>query len=534
MTTCTRSMRALLVCPAFPKGFWTFDRVLAMQGKKAMLPPLSLVTVAAILPQAWNFKLVDRNVRSVTEDEWDWAELVLVTGMLAQREDFAAIVAEARRRGKPVVAGGPYATTLPEHVKATGADYLVLDEGELTIPMFLQALERGESTGVFRSDEKPDLDATPVPRYDLLKLDDYSSLPVQFSRGCPFDCEFCDITVLYGRKPRTKTAMQLIRELDCLYDLGWRSGIFVVDDNFIGHKEKTKSVLRELKQWVERKKYPFAFITEASLDLASDPELLQLMVDCNFDKVFLGVETPDRDSLALAGKHQNTRQPIVEAIETITEAGLQVWAGLVIGFDGETPGAGQRLVELIEKTAIPVAIMTMLQVLPNTALARRLREAGRLIDQDGDMAPGTLMNFVPSRPIEQIANEYLEAFWHIYDPENYLDRNYRYFMKLNQPVHRYVPDNPVRLRIEPWIWRAAIALFWRQGVIRRGRGKFWLYLIRIMRRKPDLAKRYLANCAYAEHFIEYRRELRAHVHEQLSRHTEHATACTKLEVGERA
>jgi len=279
-------MRVLLLYPTFPKSFWSFEKALALVDRKALLPPLGLITVAAILPQDWEFRLVDRNVRAVTEAEWDWAEMVIISGMIVQADDMMAQIREAKRRGKSVAVGGPYATSLPHEPQGAGADFLILDEGEITLPMFVEAVRRGETQGVFRANgEKPDVTTTPIPRFELLDLDAYDNMSVQFSRGCPFQCEFCDIIVLYGRKPRTKEPQQLLAELERLYELGWRRTVFLVDDNFIGNKRNVKLLLKELKGWMEAHQYPFHFNTEASVDLAKDPELMEMMVDCNFNAV---------------------------------------------------------------------------------------------------------------------------------------------------------------------------------------------------------------------------------------------------------
>lgn len=332
-------MRVLLLYPLFPKSFWSFDKALELIGRKVSLPPLGLITVAAILPQTWEFRLVDRNVQSETEADWAWADLVLISGMIVQKPDMLHLIIEAKQRGKPVAVGGPYVTSSPEAVESAGADFLVLDEGEITLPMLVDALNRGETSGVFSAEgEKPDVTTTPIPRFDLLNLGAYNEMSVQFSRGCPFQCEFCDIIVLYGRKPRTKTPAQLLAELQTLYDLGWRRSVFVVDDNFIGNKRNVKLMLRELMPWMAQHDYPFRFTTEASVDLAQDQELLDLMVAANFCAVFLGIETPDTDSLSLTKKFQNTRNSLVESVQTINRAGLRVMAGFIIGFDGEKAG----------------------------------------------------------------------------------------------------------------------------------------------------------------------------------------------------
>lgn len=502
-------MRVLLLYPKFPPSFWSFEKALELVNRKALIPPLGLLTVAALLPQHWEFRLVDRNVRPITEEEWDWAELVVVSAMIVQKPDFQAQIEEAKKRGKIVAVGGPYPTSLPEEVEPMGADFLVLDEGEMTLPMFVEALEKGETRGIFRSAEKPAVTETPVPRYDLLEMNAYDNMSVQFSRGCPFQCEFCDIIVLYGRKPRTKTPSQLLAELNCLYELGWRGAVFMVDDNFIGNKRNVKLLLHELKTWMAERDYPFTFGTEASVDLANDPELMDLMMECNFNSVFLGIETPDEASLALTKKFQNTRDPLHESVDKIIQAGLQVRAGFIMGFDGEKKGAGERIVKFVERTAMPVAMVSMLQALPHTGLWHRLEKEGRLLNQSANINQTTLMNFVPTRPMEDIVKEFIEAFWQLYDPEQYLDRNFNHFMKMGNPRHpKPRPINWVTLR-------AMFILFTRQGLMRKTRLKFWVNLWKIIRHKPQMLSPYLTVCAKLEHFLDYRELVRAQITEQL-------------------
>lgn len=508
-------MRVLLIYPIFPQSFWSFDGALKLLDRKAMLPPLGLITVAAILPQAWEFKLVDRNVRSITEAEWEWADLVILSAMIVQKSDFLGQIREAKRRGKRVAVGGPYATALPEDARSAGADFLILDEGEITLPLFVEAIERGETHGEIRSNgERPDVTTTPIPRFDLLEFEAYDNMSVQFSRGCPFQCEFCDIIVLYGRKPRTKSPEQLLAELDRLYELGWRRSIFMVDDNFIGNKRNVKLLLHALKDWMKDHQYPFHLSTEASVDLAQDQELMDLMAECNFNGVFLGIETPDEASLSLTQKHQNTRNSLSDAVDAIARSGLRVMAGFIIGFDNEKSGAGDRIVRFVEQTTIPIALFSMLQVLPDTALWHRLKREGRLIDTDtANINQTTLMNFVPTRPIEEIAREYVQGFYHLYEPRNYLDRTYRHFLKLGAPRHRS------RLRKISWkVLRAFAIICWRQGVVRDTRWMFWHHLFSILRRNPGVWEHYISVCAINEHFVAYREEVRTKIEAQLKQY----------------
>ncbi len=522
-------MRVLLLYPLFPKSFWSFEKALELVDRKAMLPPLGLVTVAALLPQEWEFRLVDRNVGELTEADWEWADLAVMSAMIVQKEDFLHLIQEAKNHQVPIGVGGPYATALPHEAEA--ADFMILDEGEITLPMFVTAVQRGDTHGVFRSDGvKPDVTGTPIPRFDLLNFESYDSMSVQFSRGCPFQCEFCDIIVLYGRKPRTKTPQQLLAELECLYELGWRRSIFMVDDNFIGNKRNGKLMLKELKPWMAAHGYPFRFNTEASIDLAQDQEMMDLMVECNFNAVFLGIETPDEASLTLTQKFQNTRDSLSESVDRIIRSGLRVNAGFIIGFDGEKKGAGERIVRFVEQTTVPLAMFSMLQALPDTALWHRLKKEGRMREQGANINQTTLMNFVPTRPLQDIANEFVAAFWELYDPERYLDRTYQHFLKLGAPK---CPGS--RVRKLSWVnVRALLTLCWRQGVVRKTRVKFWLYLAGILRHNPLVWEHYLGLCALNEHFLEYRQVVKTEIEAQLAEYMAHEAGLQGLPTREEA
>lgn len=516
-------MRTLFVYPEFPKTFWSYEKILELVNRKVLLPPLGLVTVAALLPQQWQMKLVDRNVREVTEEEWNWAELVVISGMIVQKSDMAVQIAKAKERGLPVAVGGPFASSTPDAPELNLADFKVLDEGEITLPMFIEAIERGDTNGRFSSNgEKPDVTSTPVPRFDLLELDAYDSMSVQFSRGCPFQCEFCDIIVLYGRKPRTKNPEQLIAELQALFDLGWRRSIFLVDDNFIGNKRNAKLLLPAMREWLSERGYPFSFATEASVDLAADEELLQLMAECRFESVFLGIETPDEASLSVAGKHQNTRSSLEEAVDRITSYGIRVMAGFIIGFDGEQAGAGDRIVRFVSLTGIPAAMMGMLQALPNTGLWHRLEKEGRLIQEKAD-AKGVnqtnLLNFVPTRPIREIANEYVQAFCQLYEPNAYIDRVTHYYLKMGKPRwHAFYKAEKSDQSSLPSLTdiRALSIVVWRQGFKRNTRFRFWKSLAIIAMRNPKLLEQFLVVLAHNEHFQEYRGVVTKEIQDQMA------------------
>jgi radical SAM superfamily enzyme YgiQ (UPF0313 family) len=531
-------MNVLLLYPLFPKSFWSFEKTLELVGRKAMLPPLGLITVGGILPPHWELRLVDRNVEEITEAQWEWAELVILSGMIVQKKDLLDQVKEAKRRGKKVAVGGPYATALSQEVEEAGADYLVLDEGEITLPMFVEAVENGEAKGIFRAPngEKPDVTSTPIPRFDLLNFDAYSEMAVQFSRGCPFQCEFCDIIVLYGRKPRTKSPEQMIAELERLYELGWRRSIFMVDDNFIGNKRNVKLLLKELAPWMKQKGYPFTFATEASVDLANDQELMDLMTECNFGAVFLGIETPDTDSLTVTQKYQNTRDPLSDSVHKIIKSGLRVMAGFIVGFDGEKSGAGDRIVNFVEKTTIPIALFSMLQALPDTALWHRLKKEGRLRVESANINQTTLMNFVPTRPIEEIAMEYVNSFWTLYDPQKFLDRTYRHYRILGEaPCHTDPSKKKKRTEKKPIDWitiRAFMIICWRQGIVRETRWKFWIYLFEMYRYNRGGISSYLSVCAQIEHFLEYRQIVKDEIESQLNEYLKQEALLQKDQVKE--
>ena len=516
------TMRILLIYPRFPKTFWSFDRAVELMGHQVLLPPLGLTTVAALLPQEWEFKLVDCNVREVSQDEWAWADLAIISAMIVQKKDLAHQIDLAKQHKCRVAVGGPFATSTPEAEELKAVDYLVLDEGEITLPMLVEALGKGAKTGTFTAEgEKPDLSASPVPRFDLLDRHAYAMMAVQFSRGCPFQCEFCDIIVLYGRKPRTKTPLQLIRELESLYKLNWRGEIFLVDDNFIGNKRSVKLLLGELATWQKRHSYPFSFTTEASIYLASHEELMNHMVDSGFNRVFLGIETPDTTSLTEAGKHQNTRTPLLEAVDTITGKGLLVMAGFILGFDGERSGAGQRIVNFVYQSNIPVAMLGILQALPKTALWHRLEAEKHLIKLDTKFEARiqtNLLNFLPSRPMEEIAVEFIEAFDQLYEPSNYLSRIYNYSTMLGSQKSQLRTSLKGFLAHmnRPAALAGVLTLFWNQGLRRNSRWLFWRYLIKTMVERPQVLDQYLWMCVLNEHFLEYRSVVREEVTSQLN------------------
>ena len=400
-------MKALLLYPQTPLSFFSYTKVVHRLGCKALFPSLSLLTVAALLPREWQLRLVDLNVEPVTDRLWAWAELVLISGMIIQGPNMLALIREAKARGKTVVVGGAYPSSLPEEVLQAGADFLIRGEGENTLPLFLAALAQGQSGGVIECHDKPDLTTSPIPRFDLLNLADYANLAIQTSRGCPHDCEFCDVVQLYGRRTRYKEPGQVIAELETIYRLGWRGPIFVSDDNFIGSKSHARAILRELIPWSKSRGEPFGFTTQTTVSLGQDLALMDLMTQANFSEVFLGIESPDEEALSRSHKHHNIAASMQESIHQIQANGLAVIGSFILGLDGETPGAGDRIISFIEATSIPLPMVQLLQPPPTTRLWQRLQQEGRLLPERILQSPeldsiGGRPCFIPSRPEEQI------------------------------------------------------------------------------------------------------------------------------------
>jgi radical SAM superfamily enzyme YgiQ (UPF0313 family) len=420
----------LLVQPRFNAGtFWALTATCKLLGARHPTSPLGLITVAALLPRAWSVRLVDRNAEELTDSDLAWADLVMTGGMLPQQFDVLEVIDYCQARGKPVAVGGPAITSTPEIYQR--ADFQIRGEAEGIIDKFIEAWEAGARSGVFEAEKfKIDVTQSPIPRFDLLNFANYIYIGVQFSRGCPFTCEFCDIIELYGRVPRTKTSAQMLNELEALYRLGYRGHVDFVDDNLIGNKKAVKAFLPDLRKWQQAHDYPFEFTTEASINLADDPELLRLMNEANFIGVFVGIESPDPDTLVMMRKKQNTRRDIAESVHTIYASGLYVIAGFIVGFDTEKAAMADAMVHLIEEAAIPICIVGLLYALPNTQLTRRLAKEGRLHHVEyakdthkgsGDQCTNGL-NFDTLRPRREILLDYKRVLEKTYAPSAFTGR----------------------------------------------------------------------------------------------------------------
>jgi radical SAM superfamily enzyme YgiQ (UPF0313 family) len=425
-------MRALLVYPEWPDTYWSFKHALPFEGKRSVFPPLGLLTVAALLPKTWEKRLVDINVRAVTDADLQWADVVMVSAMLVQKDSMLEVLARCRARGLRTVVGGPITSCMAE--LSQYADHLVVGEAEELVAGLVADLENGKAKPLYQAAELPGLDSTPLPDLELINPKYYSSMAIQYSRGCPFNCEFCDIIEIYGRKPRTKTPDQVVAELELLYARKWRGPIFIVDDNFIGNKRKAKELLPVMAEWNERHGRPFRFYTEASINLADDAALLQMMKEASFDRVFLGIETPAEESLKEAQKMQNTRRSLLDSVRRIQSYGMEVMAGFIVGFDNDPEDIFERQVRFIQDSAIPLAMVGLLQAVPGTQLYRRLQKEGRIVNGGNGDNLDCRLNFVPKMDPQRLLDGYRWILQRIYRPDVYYER-VRRFLEQYRPTH---------------------------------------------------------------------------------------------------
>ena len=460
-------MNILLVYPEYPITFWSYKHVMKLIDKKAAYAPLGLLTVAAMLPNEWPKKLVDLNVTELKDEEIAWADLVFISAMIIQKDSAQGLINRVKALGKKVVAGGPLFTTQPE--RFTGVDHFVLNEAEVTLPLFLKDLETGRPKPLYTSQVRPDISRTPIPLWSLINFKDYAVMSVQFSRGCPFNCEFCDIIIMNGRIPRTKTPEQTIREIQSLYDAGWRGSIFIVDDNFIGNKIAVKKMLLELIKWQKERKYPHKILTEASTNLADDKELMRLMSAANFHRVFLGIETPNVDSLKECGKLQNASRNLAQAVKDIQQNGMQVMAGFIVGFDSDKENIFETQIDFIQKVGIVTAMVGVLTALPQTRLWHRLKAEGRLLSETTGGNTDGQINFKPKMGLEKLTKGYKKILAAIYSPQFY-------YQRINTFVKNYKPT--VKSRISFGDIKSFIKSLWLIGVLSKNRRYYWKILFK--------------------------------------------------------
>ncbi len=459
-------MNVLLIYPEWPDTYWSFKHALEFEGKRSAYPPLGLLTIAPLLPKHWNKRLIDTNVRRLTDADLKWADLALMSGMLVHKQDMLAILARCRARGLKTVVGGPITSSvedLPRH-----ADHVVIGEAEDLIAELAQHIEQGRAKPAYQAGELPGLDKTPLPDLSLIEPKHYSAMAIQYSRGCPFTCEFCDIIEIYGRRPRTKSPAQVIAELEQLYERKWRGSVFIVDDNFIGNKRKVKELMPHLVDWNTRRRRPFNFFTEASLNLADDTELLQMMKDACFTRVFLGIETPVEASLKEAQKLQNTRRSLLESVQRIQHYGMEVMAGFIVGFDNDPDDVFDKQVEFIQESAIPLAMVGMLQALPGTQLYRRLLKEGRIVNEGHGNNMDLRLNFIPKMSAQRLMEGYRSILDRIYHPDAYYERVLRFLARYNPVHHRHRTFSD---------YLAFARSILRQGVLGEARGSYWKFFL---------------------------------------------------------
>ncbi|MFC1953173.1 B12-binding domain-containing radical SAM protein [Chloroflexota bacterium] len=485
-------MKILLVYPQYPNTFWSFKHALKFVSKKAAFPPLGLLTVAAMLPEDWDKKLVDMNVDSLTDNDIKWADYVFISAMTVQKDSVEEVITRCKGLGVKIVAGGPLFTTEIEEIN--GVDHFVLGEAEVTLPSFLADLEKGSARHIYSSEERPDISITPVPLWSLINMKHYSSMNLQYSRGCPFDCEFCDIIALNGHTPRTKNKEQFISELDSLYDRGWRASVFIVDDNFIGNKKKLKAdILPALIEWNNGKNDPFAFTTEASINLADDEELTKLMVAAGFDVVFIGIETPNEESLAECTKAQNQNRDLVTSVKKLQEYGLEVQGGFIVGFDSDPESIFQAQIDFIQKSGIVTAMVGILNAPTGTRLYRRLKEEGRLSNAFTGNNTDFSLNFIPKMNPESLITGYREILDTIYSPREYY-RRIKTFLQV------YKPPRTKPGKIHGYQVKAFFKSIWFLGIKGNGKKHYWRLFITYLPKSPPKFARFILLAVYGYHF----------------------------------
>jgi radical SAM superfamily enzyme YgiQ (UPF0313 family) len=458
-------MNVLLVYPEYPPTYWSFRFALPFQRRKATHPPLGLMTIAPMMPPDWNKRIVDLNVTTLRDSDLAWADLVMISAMIVQRESASEVIKRSRDLGKKIVVGGPlWAKDTADY---SNVDHVIVGEAEHLFPQFIEDYQRGTAKHVYESDEMPQLTSTPIPDFSLVRLKDYSSMLLQFSRGCPFNCEFCDIIEIFGRRARCKTNEQFMAELDALYAAGWREGVFIVDDNFIGNKTIIRKLLPALTAWQEEHNFPFWFFTEASVNLARETDMIEGMVQAGFRKVFLGIETPVEESLKQTQKMQNTRMDLLEAVRKIQTMGLEVLSGFIVGFDEDPPDVFDRMIDFIKKAAIPVSMVGILSALPGTQLTRRLMREGRLLTESQGSNTSLDLNFIPRMDATKLIEGYKKILATIYDPKEYYQRVLEF-------LSHYKPR--IRRNVHLGDFLTLLISFVRQGVTGENRFQYWKFI----------------------------------------------------------
>ena len=491
-------MNILLVYPEVPATFWSFKHALKFINIKSNLPPLGLLTIAPLLPPSWTKRLVDLNVTNLKDTDIEWSDYVFVSGMIVQKKSAMEVISKVKTFKKFVVAGGPLFTN--NHTEFEGVDCFVLNEGEITIPIFLKDLENGNLKRMYSSLERPDVALTPVPDWSLIKMNNYASMATQISRGCPFNCDFCDIIVMNGRVPRVKSPQQVIAEFDALYNAGWRGTLFIVDDNFIGNKVKVIEILKQIGTWMKIKNKPFALYTEASINLSDDPEIMDLMREANFNSVFIGIETPEEEGLKSCGKVQNTNKNLHDKIRILQNNGFQVQAGFIVGFDTDTPKTFDNMIKFIQTSGIVTAMVGLLTALPDTQLFKRLQQAGRILKIPTGNNTDCTINFIPKMNVDSLIAGYKSVLSSIFSPKNYYQRVKTYLQEYRK--YAKTPSLPFLTKV-----RALSGALWELGIRGQGKRHFWKLCIWTTFYRPGLLTEAISLSIYGYH---YRKVLTSH------------------------
>lgn len=484
-------MKVLLVYPEYPATFWSFKHALPFINKKVALPPLGLLTVASLIPKEWEKRLIDMNGAELKDEDIVWADYVFISGMVVQRKSAKEVINRAKSFGKFIVAGGPLFSN--EYNEFENVDCFVLNEGEITIPLFLKDLENNSIKHVYKSDEKPDMKTSPVPDWSLINSNDYATLSMQISRGCPYNCDFCDIIIMNGRVPRLKSPEQVIKEMDALYDYGWRGGVFIVDDNFIGNRIQAERILKRIVQWMDGKNKPFTLVTEASINLAENEKLMELMQKANFDSVFIGIETPEEEGLLSCGKLHNMKKDLVEKVKIIQRNGLEVQGGFILGFDTDTPNTFDNMIQFIQKSGIITAMVGLLHAIPETQLYKRLNKEKRILTiPTGDNTDFTL-NFIPEMNIESLMKGYEKVLDTIFTPKYYYKRIITYLKEYN----KIAVYKKLSIRMQ---FKAISKAIWKIGIISKGKFHFWKLMFWTGFSKPSLIAEAIRHSIYGYHY----------------------------------
>ena len=500
------AIKVLMIWPRFPPSFWGFGAMLDLLAEETIHPPLGLLTVAALCPKNWKLRLVDRSFEDLLDSDILWADLIMVGGMVVQKDDIRETLLRGRALGKRTMIGGPYASSEPQ-VLLRLADHVVVGEPDEIFDGIAAALERGSAKRLYVVKDKPDISKTPVPRFDLLKINKYASMAVQFSRGCPFQCEFCDIITLYGRRPRTKSPRQLLAELDALFELGWRDLVFIVDDNFIGNHKRALELARSLEEWQKSHDFPYLFYTEASIDLAERSELIEAMVKANFYYVFIGIESPSAESLAEAKKYQNLRRNQLDSIRFIQSQGLWVTGGFILGFDSDTEDIFARQRDFIEHAAIPWAMAGFLQAPTTTPLHDRMLKQGRLLAENPTGDNFDRPNFRTLLPLPVLLQGLRQTLLSLYSPSAFYSRAYRSLVQWETREEQKGTSYPFSVLLG-----ILVRSVFHQGILSSYRRHYWKFLLQILTRwsrNPPKLSMGITLLLSGHHFIKYAQDVAA-------------------------